>query len=190
MRTIDLGAYAVAGIMTNALALLGATADQDDESRPRGGQARMAWLRTFTVTNIPRGVGWIRRAARGHRQGTAPRRAASTNPRTRRGGGCAALIHPTGMVISEKRLSQRSVGSAVRTNDLADSTVTGIMIEAQSNHEGHEEHEVIQYSIGDPADIFRVNPIAATVFDGSLICFVFLRVLRGELLFPGSSFRP
>ena len=32
-----------------------------------------------------------------------------------------------------------------------------------------------------------MNPIAAKVFDGSLIFFVFLRVLRGELLFLGSA---
>ena len=53
------------------------------------------------------------------------------------------------------------------------------------NHEVHEEHEVIRCAIGDLDATFRVNPIAAPVFNGSLIFFVFLRVLRGELLFLG-----
>jgi hypothetical protein len=53
------------------------------------------------------------------------------------------------------------------------------------NHEGHEEQEVIQCAIDDQTVTFRVNPMTAAGFNGTLIFFVFLRVLRGELLFQG-----
>jgi hypothetical protein len=53
------------------------------------------------------------------------------------------------------------------------------------NHEGHEEHEVVQCAIGDPAATIRVHQMAATVFDGTVLFFVLLRVLRGGLLFLG-----
>jgi hypothetical protein len=46
----------------------------------------------------------------------------------------------------------------------------------------HEEHEVVQFAIDDRAVTFRVNPMTATGFSGTLIFFVFL---RGELLFLG-----
>jgi hypothetical protein len=53
------------------------------------------------------------------------------------------------------------------------------------NHEGHEEHEVVQCAIDDQAVTVRVNPMTVAGFSGTLIIFVFLRVLRGELLFLG-----
>jgi hypothetical protein len=53
------------------------------------------------------------------------------------------------------------------------------------NHEGHEEHEVVQCAIDDRAVTVRVNPMTAAGLNGTLIIFVFLRVLRGELLFLG-----
>jgi hypothetical protein len=58
------------------------------------------------------------------------------------------------------------------------------------NHEGHEEHEVDQCAIDDRTVTFRVNPMTAAGFNGTWIFFVFLRVLRGGLLFLGSSFSP
>jgi hypothetical protein len=54
------------------------------------------------------------------------------------------------------------------------------------NHEGHEEHEVVQCAIDDRAITFRVKPMTSAGFNGTLVFFVFLRVLRGELFFPGS----
>jgi hypothetical protein len=44
------------------------------------------------------------------------------------------------------------------------------------NHEWYEEHEVVQCAITDLAVTFRVNPIAAIVFDDPWFFFVFLRV--------------
>jgi hypothetical protein len=55
------------------------------------------------------------------------------------------------------------------------------------NHEGHEEHEVVQCAIDDRAVTVRVNSMIAAGFICTLIFFVFLRVLRGELLFLDAS---
>jgi hypothetical protein len=46
------------------------------------------------------------------------------------------------------------------------------------NHEGHEEHEVVQCAIDDRTVTFRVNPITATGFNGTWIFFVFFVVDR------------
>jgi hypothetical protein len=55
------------------------------------------------------------------------------------------------------------------------------------NHEEHEENEFVQYVIADQAVTVRVNSMAAAGFKGTLIFFVFLRTLRSELLFLGST---
>ena len=68
-------------------------------------------------------------------------------------------------------------------------TIIGSSYIRQLNHEGHEEHEVIQCAIDDRAVTFRVSPMTAVGFNGTSMFFVFLRVLRGELLFPGSYLR-
>jgi hypothetical protein len=53
------------------------------------------------------------------------------------------------------------------------------------NHEGREEHEVVQCAIDDRAVSRRVNPMTAADFSNKAIFFVFLRVLRGELRILG-----
>ena len=53
------------------------------------------------------------------------------------------------------------------------------------NHEEHEVHEVFQCAIDDRTVTGWANLMTAIDFNHTLMIFVFLRVLRGELRFLG-----